>query len=95
VKALIRGANLPQVPNGRLVRSEFGRTPKPLSCGGVLRYPVNRSEYYRKSALNAVDFLTVCYRFRPLFAMICSWWAQQDSNLRLPPCEGGDPRTSY
>ena len=23
------------------------------------------------------------------------WWAQQDSNLRLPPCEGGTLPLSY
>ena len=24
-----------------------------------------------------------------------AWWAQQDSNLRLPPCEGGTLPLSY
>jgi hypothetical protein len=23
------------------------------------------------------------------------WWAQQDSNLRLPPCDGAAPSASY
>lgn len=29
--------------------------------------------------------------------VICweKWWAQQDSNLRLPPCEGGTLPLSY
>ena len=33
---------------------------------------------------------TARQRFNRLAAQICSkdWWAQQDSNLRLPPCEG-------
>src|ERR1700679_1082379 len=27
--------------------------------------------------------------------LLISWWAQQDSNLRLPPCEGGTLPLSY
>jgi hypothetical protein len=30
-----------------------------------------------------------------LFNFIEDWWAQQDSNLRLPPCEGGTLPLSY
>ena len=30
-----------------------------------------------------------------LFNFIRLWWAQQDSNLRLPPCEGGTLPLSY
>src|SRR6202034_1877102 len=27
--------------------------------------------------------------------LVILWWAQQDSNLRLPPCEGGTLPLSY
>ena len=27
--------------------------------------------------------------------VVWGWWAQQDSNLRLPPCEGGTLPLSY
>jgi hypothetical protein len=27
--------------------------------------------------------------------LLILWWAQQDSNLRLPPCEGGTLPLSY
>jgi hypothetical protein len=32
---------------------------------------------------------------RKLLNLIRLWWAQQDSNLRLPPCEGGTLPLSY
>lgn len=39
------------------------------------------------ACLDSLDFIG-CLR-------IGKWWAQQDSNLRLPPCEGGTLPLSY
>jgi hypothetical protein len=38
-----------------------------------------------------------CHKlFRGIFCkLLKNWWAQQDSNLRLPPCEGGTLPLSY
>jgi len=44
----------------------------------------------------AYDVCTTCkvssnYQAFAMFLYLNGlWWAQQDSNLRLPPCEGGD-----
>jgi hypothetical protein len=38
-----------------------------------------------------------CYQslFETACKLLILWWAQQDSNLRLPPCEGGTLPLSY
>jgi hypothetical protein len=33
--------------------------------------------------------------FASFAKLLILWWAQQDSNLRLPPCEGGTLRSFY
>jgi hypothetical protein len=46
---------------------------------------------------NCLDFGTKWHQVtmpgRPKLLIL--WWAQQDSNLRLPPCEGGTLPLSY
>ena len=37
---------------------------------------------YRAASLRATNFSNCCFYG-------IQWWALQDSNLRLPPCEGG------
>src|SRR5947209_9339523 len=38
----------------------------------------------------------ISHRVDPYYAkLLILWWAQQDSNLRLPPCEGGTLPLSY
>ena len=36
--------------------------------------------------------LRICHKYQkcsePVCKLLILWWAQQDSNLRLPPCEG-------
>ena len=36
-----------------------------------------------------------CNTFAIASNQVIFWWAQQDSNLRLPPCEGGTLPLSY
>ena len=45
----------------------------------------------------ATDFSVACLDFLDRLGClrIEKWWAQQDSNLRLPPCEGGTLPLSY
>ena len=67
-------------------------------CGGLVRCRLHgadctpvKSYSTRNSTFRNSRLLMDC----KLFIVNELWWAQQDSNLRLPPCEGGTLPLSY